>query len=83
MTMVGKTKYKVGDRVRLLPTKGWCIEAKEDALKPGKIVEVCDLNSYRVVVQDTKAPMGFWIMDTNSIELIKEEYKQLLLFELI
>ena len=79
--MTGRTKFKVGDKVKLLPKSDWCKEAKEDALKPGQIIAVFAL-SYDVTVKDSKAPMGFWHVNAVDIELIPKENEQLLLFEL-
>ena len=79
--MIGRTKFKVGDKVRLLPQNDWCKEAKEDALKPGQIIAVYAL-SYDVTVKDSQAPMGFWRVSAADIELILKENEQLLLFEL-
>lgn len=82
MTMTGKTKFNVGDKVKLLPKSDWCKEAKEDALKPGVVLKCESHNYYHVTVNNPSAPMGFWNVTAASIELIRNENEQLLLFEL-
>ena len=82
MTMIGKIKFKIGDKVRLLSQDYWCQEAKEDALKPGRIIRIEGSQVYHVIVNNTSAPMGFWAVQADDIKLILEENEQLLLFEI-
>lgn len=81
--MTGKTKFKIGDKVKLLSKDYWCKEAKADALKPGRIIKIENLCVYHVAVNNASAPMGFWAVHARDIELIQKEYEQLLLFELV
>jgi len=56
--MIGRTKFKVGDRVKLFPESDWCKEAKEDALNPCIIIAVISSDIFRITTKNPKAPLG-------------------------